>query len=213
MNCIINYKGTSIFSTFSLFILFGISPNFASESTTEDHSHHRHMIKNSGKYTNNSRNYVVPDVTLVQSDGVKIPLKSLLNGDKTVILNFIFTSCTTICPVMSGTFAQVNSKILSKTDNLRMISISIDPEYDTPNRLEKYSEKFGANSNWIFLTGDLQDIISVQKAFNAYRGKKMNHTPATFIHIANKPTWMRLNGFASSDDIISELKKLSHNKL
>jgi len=205
MSRVIFHQNTVIYSMFLSSVLFGLSLNLAAESTTEDHSHHQHLIKKTTDYVKKSESYVIPDVTLIQSDGGSAPLKTLINGEEAIILNFIFTSCAAICPIMSGTFAQVSSK-LTKHNKVRIVSISIDPEYDTPAMLKKYAKKFDADSKWVFLTGDLQDIISVQKAFNAYRGKKMNHAPATFIRTKNKSTWLRLDGFASSDDIIREFK-------
>ena len=60
-----------------------------------------------------------------------------------------------------------------------MVSISIDPEYDTPEALNAYARRFDAGPQWEFLTGSLDDSIAVQKAFDADRGDKMNHAPLT----------------------------------
>ena len=193
-----------------IFIIFS---TMASAATTPDHSHHQHMMKNSTGYTSKSEYYELPDITLLKSNGENISLKDLFNGNEPVILNFIFTSCTAICPIMSGTFSQVNNQLNKQKEKIRMVSISIDPEYDTPQKLEAYAKKFNANSDWIFLTGNLKEIISIQKAFNAYRGKKMNHAPTTFIRTSNSTSWIRLDGFASSSEIITEYKKLNNSKI
>ena len=122
--------------------------------------------------------YTVPDVKLVDADGAAVPLRSqLANQDKPVILNFIFTSCGAICPVMSATFAQVQAALGPERDAVRMVSISIDPEQDTPAALKTYAGKFGARPQWQMLTGSLDDSIAVQRAFDVYRGDKMGHQP------------------------------------
>ena len=126
--------------------------------------------------------YTIPDVKLVDADGAAVPLRSeLADQDRPVILNFIFTSCTAICPVMSATFSQVQAALGPEREAVRMVSISIDPEQDTPAALKAYAGKFGARPQWQMLTGSLDDSIAVQRAFDVYRGDKMNHQPATFL--------------------------------
>ena len=89
-----------------------------------------------------------------------------------------------------------------------MISITIDPEHDTPERLEAYAERFRAGSQWRFLTGDLDQIVAVQKAFDVYRGSKMNHEPITFLRVEEEAPWVRLDGLASAADVVREYQQL-----
>jgi len=179
-------------------------------STASTDEHHHQALKNKDSYNLTVHDYTIPDLTLIRNDGIKTSLAKEIAQNETVLLNFIFTSCTAICPVMSGTFAQVHAQL--KDDNVRMISISIDPEYDTPERLNRYASTFKANTNWVFLTGNLQDIVTLQKAFNAYRGNKMNHTPITFMHTASDAQWVRLEGFTSATQIIDEYNHLNAKK-
>jgi protein SCO1/2 len=165
------------------------------------------------KATNNAfiktvETYEIPDVRVITDDGSATTLTNVFNSDKTIMMNFIFTSCSSICPIMSGIFSQVNANLGDDKGNVLMVSISIDPEYDTPIRLQHYAEKFNAGSNWVFLTGDLAEIVAVQKAFNIYRGNKMNHNPVTFIREKNNSDWIRLEGFASANDLVSEYQKI-----
>ena len=62
-----------------------------------------------------------------------------------------------------------------------MISITIDPDYDTPEQLMKYAKKFKAGDQWQFYTGTYNDVVTVEKAFDIFRGSKMNHEPITLI--------------------------------
>ena len=89
-----------------------------------------------------------------------------------------------------------------------MISISIDPEYDTPEKLKQYAERFRAREGWTFLTGDLDTVIEVLSAFDAYRGDKMNHTPLALISIPGASSWIRLEGFANAGDLMNEYQAL-----
>jgi Uncharacterized protein SCO1/SenC/PrrC, involved in biogenesis of respiratory and photosynthetic systems len=89
-----------------------------------------------------------------------------------------------------------------------MVSISIDPEHDTPAKLKEYARKFGAGPQWQMLTGSVENSIAVQRAFNTYRGDKMNHEPATFLRAGKGKPWVRLDGFASAGELVKEYRQL-----
>lgn len=195
-------------------LTLGLAP-LSMSAMTEDHSHHHHhhaMPAEADGYVRSQAAYTVPDVKLVDADGAGVPLRSeLAQQDKPVILNFIFTTCGAICPVMSATFSQVQAALGPARDAVRMLSISIDPEEDTPAALKAYAGKYGAGPQWQMLTGSLTDSIAVQRAFDVYRGDKMNHQPATFLRAAPGQPWVRLDGFASADDILREVRQLRSN--
>jgi protein SCO1/2 len=181
----------------------------------EDHSHHHHhhaMPAEADGYVRTQAAYTVPDVKLVDADGAGVPLRrELAQQDRPVILNFIFTTCGAVCPVMSATFSQLQAALGPQRDAVRMLSISIDPEEDTPAALKAYAGKYGAGPQWRMLTGSLDDSIAVQRAFGVYRGDKMNHQPATFLRAAPGQPWVRLDGFASAADILREVGQLRVN--
>lgn len=194
-------------------LTLGLAP-LSTSAMAEDHSHHHHhhaMPAEADGYVRSQAAYAVPDVKLVNADGSGVPLRSeLAEQDKPVILNFIFTTCGAVCPVMSATFSQLQAA-LGPDDAVRMLSISIDPEEDTPAALKAYAGKYGAGPQWQMLTGSLTDSIAVQRAFDVYRGDKMNHQPATFLRAAPGQPWVRLDGFASADDILREVRQLRSN--
>ncbi|MET0166741.1 MAG: SCO family protein [Vicinamibacterales bacterium] len=151
--------------------------------------------------------YKVPDVTLLEMTGTKVPLPSLLRGDAPIFLNFIFTTCTSVCPVMSATFAEVQRQLGDEAHRVRMISISIDPEHDDPARLREFARKHDAGPGWRFLTGRPDDIVAVQRAFNSYRGNKMSHAPSTFLRMSASDAWVRVDGLASASDLVNEYRR------
>ena len=125
------------------------------------------------------------------------------------MLNFIFTTCTTLCPVMSGTFREVQGKLGASRKHVHLVSVSIDPENDTPAELTQYATRFRAGAQWTFLTGSSQQSVDVQKAFGVFAGEKMNHTPVTFIKAKGAhDRWLRVDGLASAEQIIKEYDKL-----
>lgn len=176
--------------------------------SADEHAAHRQMM-NQEAYTRNETTYQLPDVLLTDQNGRKLAVGDVLGGNEPVILNFIFTTCTTICPVLSASFSQLQKKYASDLTGVRMISISIDPEHDTPAKMKEYAQKFGASESWTFLTGDLNDVHNVLKAFDAYRGDKMNHIPLTFLRASAEDNWVRLEGFASAGDLIREYRALT----
>ena len=175
-----------------------------------DHSQHMAMMNKTG-YQRSEHRYALPELTLVDQGGEPVPVRSLLEGDEPVMLNFIFTTCTTICPVMSATFAQVQEELGPAREKVRMVSVSIDPEHDTPERLREYAERYKAGPQWRFLTGDLDDSIAVQKAFDVYRGNKMSHEPTTLLRVSQDGPWVRLDGIASAAQIVAEYRGLAQH--
>jgi protein SCO1/2 len=150
--------------------------------------------------------YTIPAATLVRQDGAEVAFPQELDGGRPVILDFIYTSCTSVCPVSSMVFSQVQELVGAEA---KLVSISIDPEFDTPQRLLEYAVKFGAKPQWQHYTGSRQAVLAVQKAFNVYRGDKMNHFAVTFLRGAPKQPWVRLEGFATPEDIAREYRRLA----
>jgi protein SCO1/2 len=98
----------------------------------------------------------IPDFQLTERSGQSAGLKDLLG--KIWIADFIFTRCMGPCPLMSSRMRMIQEKVKERTD-IKLISFSVDPDYDTPERLQAYAERFGARSGqWLFLTGDKAQI-------------------------------------------------------
>jgi protein SCO1/2 len=173
----------------------------------DPHAHHRRLLKQPG-YRRTVHDYTIPDVRLITAQGDEVPLSSELEPDEPVMVTFIFTTCTTICPVLSATFSAARGLLEGEKVKPRMVSISIDPEYDTPARLQDYAQRYKAGPGWRFLTGDLDAIIAVQRAFDAYRGDKMSHEPLTFLRASPEEPWVRIEGFASAADLVEEYRGL-----
>jgi len=145
---------------------------------------------------------------MVDQRGAEISLPELFSADKPVMVNFIFTTCTAICPMMTSIFKQVEKELGEDSADVLMVSVSIDPEEDTPEALAEYAERFRAGPQWSFLTGSLKDSIALQKAFEAYRGDKMNHAPLTLLRANAGSEWVRLDGFATATELESEARQM-----
>jgi protein SCO1/2 len=151
-------------------------------------------------------NYIVPTITLVRDDGRSVRLADELNDDRPVVLNFIYTTCPGICPLASHIFSQLQRKLGADRDRVHLVSISIDPEEDTPARLREYAQRYGAGPSWQHYTGTVAASLAAQRAFEVYRGDKMGHTPVTLVRTAPGAPWIRFDGFATPDVLLQELR-------
>lgn len=152
--------------------------------------------------------YRLPDVPLTRADGTRITSGEALASTGPVMLNFIFTSCSSICPILSATFAQVGTLLEDEVPQLRFVSISIDPEQDTPAVLRRYAQRYGADGRWQFFTGSRDDIIALQRAFDALRGNKTGHRPLTFLRRDPTGPWLRIEGFPKAEELAGEYRAL-----
>ena len=151
--------------------------------------------------------YAVPDVVLVNQDGARVRLQSLVESDKPVVLDFIYATCTTICPVLSAGYTSVQSKIGPDPRVVQLISISIDPEHDTPKIMKGHLRQYRAKPGWDFLTGSREDIDRVMKAFDSYIPDKMLHKQVTFIRAQGPGEWVRIDGLPGSSELMDEIGK------
>ena len=145
-------------------------------------------------------NYAIPDITLQDQQGRPVALRQLLTGDRSIAVNFIYTSCTTICPVMTATMLQMQRELNDTASKPLFVSISIDPDFDTAAKLGAYARRFGAD--WTFLTGERGEVLDVLKAFSAWRGNKSNHAAVTLFRPAGAKRWTRVEGLASATELV-----------
>ena len=187
-------------------VLLGWASSGADEPPADPHAQHHRLMQAPPPVARSTANYQVPDIALVRSDGARVNFAHELDDGRPVLLDFIYTTCTTICPVMSQTFAEVQKRLGPDAAKVKMVSVSIDPEQDTPVRLAEYAKRYAAGSQWSFYTGSVESSIAVQRAFDAYRGDKMNHAPVTFYRSAAAKPWVRLDGFATPEAVLGELQ-------
>src|SRR5437879_2280220 len=152
--------------------------------------------------------YETPAVMLVREDGQSVSLARELDDGRPVLLNFIFTTCSSICPLTSRTLEEFQRKLGPQAARVHLMSISIDPEEDTPARLRGYARKFHAGPEWQYYTGTVAASLAAQKAFDVYRGEKMSHTPVTLMRAAPGKPWLRIEGFVTPDELVDDYRNL-----
>jgi protein SCO1/2 len=101
-----------------------------------------------------------PAFTLTNRDGRTVRRQDL--AGKPWIADFIFTRCPASCPLMTARMARLNRE-LPRDSDVRLVSISVDPEHDTPQVLERYAESYKAPARWLFLTGGKEEIYRLSR--------------------------------------------------
>lgn len=140
----------------------------------------------------------IPDVEVVTHEGKTVRFYSDLVKGRAVAVNFIFTNCTTICPASAAMFASLQKQ---SGRDLHFISVSIDPNHDTPKRLDAWSKKFRSGPEWTLVTGSQNSIDAILKAFGGPQGRPQDHNPLTIIGSDATHLWTRLYGFPGAEKV------------
>jgi cytochrome oxidase Cu insertion factor (SCO1/SenC/PrrC family) len=155
----------------------------------------------------------IPDVVVLDQNNQKVHFYSDLVKGKIVAVNFMFTSCTTICSPMTANLARVQKKLLARGEkNVHFISVSVDPEGDTPEKLKSYAAMFHAQPGWTFVTGSRAQLELIWRAFGVPMGAKEDHT-ATVV-VGNEPLheWTYGSGLTSADKLVTVIQSVSETK-
>ncbi|AUX41164.1 hypothetical protein SOCE26_025710 [Sorangium cellulosum] len=149
---------------------------------------------------------VVPDEELVDQDGAPVRLRELAEG-RVLVVNFVFTTCTTICSPMTAIFGRLQGELGDALEReVRLVSISLDPATDTPERLNRYAAKFGRRPGWVFLTGSRERVRRVLDALGGRAPVKEQHAPITLIGRAAEGRWTRVDGIAPPGRLAEEVR-------
>lgn len=206
------FRGYTIGAVSLAIMIVGTAFAGGSSAATDEHAHadeHAHHHAAPAVTARTTVTYAIPDVKLIRQDGAVVKFGDEISDGRPVVLSFIYTSCTTVCPLISHTLSQLQSKLGDSAGRVHLVSITIDPEQDTPARLREYAKTFNAGPEWQHYTGTLDASQAVQRAFDVYRGNKMDHTPATLIRPAPGAPWTRIEGFATADQLLAEIPDLS----
>jgi protein SCO1 len=155
----------------------------------------------------------IPDVKVLDEEGKEVHFYSDLVKGKIVAINFIFTTCTTICPPLGATFARLQRSIkpdLAK--EVQLISISVDPAVDTPEMLKAWAVKFGAKPGWKLVTGSKPELDKLLRALGGFAARKEDHTPTVLIGDTKRNKWTRVYGLVKPAQLAETIEQLSENQ-
>lgn len=151
----------------------------------------------------------IADVPVQDQSGHALHFQRDLVQGRLVAINFIFTRCTTICPLLGTRFAQVQKLLGDDAARVGLVSISIDPLNDTPQQLARWSEALGARPGWTLVTGARADIDTLVRSLGASAADPAAHAPIVLLldeRAAGRP-WRRLDGLADAATLVEALRE------
>jgi protein SCO1/2 len=154
------------------------------------------------------------DVTVQTADGRTLRFYSDLVRGRVVAVNFIFTSCTTVCPLMGARFAQLQ-RLLEKgspAGEVSLISVSIDPATDTPARLAAWAARMGGRPGWTLVTGAKPDIDTLTRSLGAPASDPASHAPLIVVIDDRNGRWLRLDGLTDPAKLARILRDVVASK-
>lgn len=163
--------------------------------------------------TNSVTALQIPDTPVFDQNGQRLNFFTDLVKGKTVAINFIFTTCTTICPPLTATFRRVQTDLQEHAGrDVQLISISVDPTVDVPERLKAFAAKFKAGPGWTFVTGSKLEIDQLLKALGAAVAERNDHTPMVLIGNERVGFWTRTYGLSAPATLARILAEAANRK-
>ena len=143
------------------------------------------------------------DVELITQDGQKVRFYSDVLKNKVVVINTFFTTCKNICPPMNRNFEKIQEALGDRLGkDVFLVSITVDPETDTPTRLKEYGARFHARPGWLFLTGKKENIDWALYKLGQYVQTKDEHNSIFIIGNEPKGLWKKAMGLAKAEELI-----------
>ena len=153
------------------------------------------------------------DVELLDQDGRTLRFYNDVLKNKVVIINTFFTTCTNICPPMNRNFEKIQEALGDRLGkDAFLISISVDPETDTPPRLKDYSKRFHAKPGWLFLTGKKENVNWALYKLGQYVETKDDHTNIFIIGNEPKGLWKKAFGLAKAEELIQIVEDVINDR-
>lgn len=149
------------------------------------------------------------DTILIDQDGKEQRFYTDLIKSKIVIINPMYATCKDSCPMMAANLARIQKWLGARLQtDVRLLSISIDPETDTPPALKEYGARFEARPGWYFLTGKKDNVELVLRRLGLYMEDKREHLNLFLIGNDRTGLWKKALGVADSEKLIGVLKSV-----
>lgn len=151
----------------------------------------------------------IADVPVQDQSGQALRFHRDLVQGRFVAINFIFTRCTTICPLLGTRFAQVQKMLGDEAARVSLLSVSIDPLNDTPQQLARWSAALGARPGWTLVTGARADIDTLARSLGASAADPAAHAPIVLLldERASPRPWRRLDGLADAATLVGAIRE------
>jgi protein SCO1/2 len=181
----------------------------AAEGGEDPHAHHKAMMSKPAEPPK-STDVRIEDRELVDQEGRKVKFASDVIGERIVVMDFVYTTCTTVCPVLTALFKQLQDRLGERLGKeVFLVSVTVDPTRDTPQRLKAYAAKHGAGEGWTWLTGASTNVNAVLDGLDAYTPNFEDHPSMVLVGDARSGEWTRFFGFPSPDRILARVDELT----
>ncbi len=147
--------------------------------------------------------FVVPDVAVLDQNGRKLNFYTDLVKGRKVIVNFVYTTCKEVCPMSGENFARLQKTLGERLGkDVFMISVTTDPEVDSPARLKAWSDKYHRAPGWTLVTGSKGEITKLLRVLTGDGPKTGYHVPAVCVidDLKKSQTWNY--GLAAPEEIV-----------
>jgi protein SCO1/2 len=153
-----------------------------------------------------------PNIVLLTQDNQPVRFFDDMLKGKVVVINFMFTTCTSVCPAMTANLLKVQEYLGERVGNgINMISISVDPTVDTPAALKKYADTYKVKHGWHFLTGKQADVDLVLRKVGGFVNDKNDHTTLLMIGNVQTGQWMKAFAMSKPAEIADAIIKIAES--
>ena len=151
---------------------------------------------------------------LVDQTGTEHEFFRDLMAGKIVVINAFFTSCDGVCPVLTKKLVAIQDELGERLgESAHILSISVDPETDTVDRLADYAEIWGAKPGWYFLSGPPESVEDVLSRLGQYVEEPTAHSPIVLIGNVETGLWKKGNGLAPAGDLVEIVRSVVEDSL
>jgi len=170
----------------------------------DPHAKHRAMMQhNDPEPAAEFADIDLRDVVLLNQDAEEVQFVSDVVGDKIVVMDFVYTTCTTVCPVLTALFTQVQTQLGDDLGGeVVMVSMTVDAARDTPARLKAYATKHRVREGWTWLTGPKPTMDDVLTGLGAFSVSFEDHPAMVIVGDGRTGEWKRMFGFPNPDRIM-----------
>jgi protein SCO1/2 len=153
-----------------------------------------------------------PNVELKTAEGNSLRFYDDVVKGKVLLIQWMFTQCTRSCPLATPKLLRIQRRLEQRLGNkVRLVSISVDPEHDTPAALKTYATRFRAPRNWLLLTGNKNDVDLIRRKLGVYDPDEKRLEHMNVLTVGNEPEgqWLAMPVFSSDAEIVRTVMRIA----
>ena len=155
----------------------------------------------------------IPDVQVLDQNGQKKKFYTDLVKGKTVVINLVFTTCKAMCPLLGANFSKLQTALGDRLGkDVFLISVSTDPETDSPEKFKAWGERFKVQNGWTLVTGDKEGLDPLLRVLSGDGPRKDYHAPSVCIFNGKTQSYRWAYGLEASERVIQIIDELAKGK-